>query len=93
MCVFCAVVKNAAWYLFFNILYVVMIVLMAILTLGSSWYGRAFIRTYYAISPTLVKWFGRTKCFKKMRKGKLDRMVKKLQNKGVEDAPYKDREW
>ncbi len=62
-------------------------------TLGSTWYGRAFIRTYYAISPTLVKWFGKTKWFKKMWKGKLDRMVKKLQNKGVEDTPYEDKEW
>ncbi|MBE5737150.1 MAG: hypothetical protein E7348_01990 [Clostridiales bacterium] len=62
-------------------------------TLGSTWYGRAFIRTYYAISPTLVKWFGDTKWFKKMWKGKLDRMVKKLQDNGVENTPYKDKEW
>ena len=62
-------------------------------TLGSTWYGRAFIRTYYAISPTLVKWFGKTKWFKKMWKGKLDKMVKKLQDKGVESTPYDDKEW
>ena len=62
-------------------------------TLGSTWYGRAFIRAYYAISPTLVKWFGKTKWFKKMWKGKLDRMVKKLNDKGVEDTPYKDKNW
>lgn len=62
-------------------------------TLGSTWYGRAFIRTYYAISPTLVKWFGKTKWFKKMWKGKLDRMVKKLQDNGVENTPYNDRTW
>ena len=62
-------------------------------TLGSTWYGRAFIRAYYAISPTLVKWFGKTKWFKKMWKGKLDRMVKKLQDNGVADTPYKDKEW
>lgn len=62
-------------------------------TLGSTWYGRAFIRTYYAISPTLVKWFGKTKWFKKMWKGKLDRMVKKLQDNGVESTPYDDKEW
>ena len=48
-------------------------------TLGSTWYGRAFIRTYYAVSPTLVKWFGHTSWFKKMWKGKLDKMVKNLQ--------------
>ena len=62
-------------------------------TLGSTWYGRAFIRTYYAISPTLVKWFGETKWFKKMWQGKLDRMVKKLQAKGFEDTPYEDKKW
>jgi hypothetical protein len=62
-------------------------------TLGSTWYGRAFIRTYYAISPTLVKWFGNTNWFKKMWKGTLDRMVKKLQSNGVEDTPYEDKNW
>lgn len=62
-------------------------------TLGSTWYGRAFIRTYYAISPTLVKWFGNTNWFKKLWKGKLDRMVAKLQSRGVEDTPYEDKEW
>ena len=62
-------------------------------TLGSTWYGRLFIRTYYAISPTIVKWFGNTNWFKKMWKGKLDRMVKKLQANGVEDTPYADKIW
>ena len=62
-------------------------------TLGATWYGRAFIRTYYAISPTLVKWFGNTSWFKKMWKGKLDRMVKKLQDQGVESTPYNDKNW
>lgn len=62
-------------------------------TLAETWYGRAFIRTYYAISPTLVKWFGHTEWFKKMWKGKLDRMVANLKAKGVEDTPYEDRLW
>lgn len=62
-------------------------------TLAETWYGRAFIRTYYAISPTLVKWFGHTDWFKKMWKGKLDRMVANLKANGVEDTPYKDRQW
>ena len=61
--------------------------------LAKTWYGRAFIRTYYAISPTLVKWFGNTNWFKKLWKGKLDRMVAKLQSRGVEDTPYEDKEW
>lgn len=62
-------------------------------TLGSTWYGRTFIRTYYAISPTLVKWFGHTKWFKKMWKNKLDCIVKKLQDNGVENTPYDDKNW
>lgn len=62
-------------------------------TLGATWYGRAFIRTYYAVSPTLVKWFGKTKWFKKLWQGKLDRMVKRLQEKGVESTPYQDKNW
>lgn len=62
-------------------------------TLGATWYGRAFIRIYYAVSPTLVKWFGKTNWFKKMWRGKLDRMVKELQSKGVEDTPYDDKKW
>ena len=33
-------------------------------TLAETWYGRAFIHTYYAISPTLVKWFGNKTWFK-----------------------------
>ena len=61
--------------------------------LAETWYGRAFIHTYYAISPTLVKWFGQTTWFKKMWKGKLDRMVKNLQEKGYESTPYEDRNW
>lgn len=62
-------------------------------TLAETWYGRAFIRTYYAISPTLVKWFGHTEWFKKMWKGKLDRMVANLNADGVEDTPYEDKPW
>ena len=62
-------------------------------TLAATWYGRAFIRTYYAISPTLVKWFGHTEWFKKMWRGTLDKMVTELQEKGVESTPYEDREW
>lgn len=62
-------------------------------TLAETWCGRAFIRTYYAISPTLVKWFGHTNWFKNMWKGKLDRMVANLNAEGVEDTPYEDKNW
>ena len=60
-------------------------------SLAKTWHGRAFIRTYYTISPTLVKWFGNTTWFKKMWREKLDRMVKKLQDKGYESTQYYDR--
>ncbi len=62
-------------------------------TLAETWYGRAFIHSYYAISPTLVKWFGETEWFKNMWKPKLDRIVKKLREKGIEATPYQDRNW
>lgn len=59
-------------------------------TLASSWYGRSFIRLYYSISPTFVKWFGSTKWFKQLWKSPLDRMVKKLNSQGIPGTPYKD---
>lgn len=62
-------------------------------TLAETWHGRAFIRTYYAISPTLVKWFGHTEWFKNIWKPTLDRMVDKLNSNGVENTPYNDKEW
>ena len=62
-------------------------------TLAETWYGRAFIRTYYTISPALVKWFGHTAWFKKMWKSKLDRMVASLNASGVADSPYEDKVW
>lgn len=62
-------------------------------TLAETWYGRAFIHTYYAISPILVKWFGSTEWFKHLWKPTLDRMVETLNGKGVENTPYSDREW
>lgn len=62
-------------------------------TLAETWYGRAFIRTYYAISPTLVKWFGEAEWFKNMWKPKLDKMVERLNREGVKDTPYNDRVW
>ncbi|MBQ3079852.1 MAG: hypothetical protein IJC48_07645 [Clostridia bacterium] len=61
--------------------------------LAKTWYGRAFIRTYYAVSPTLVRWFGHTEWFRTMCKPHLDHMVSKLNTNGFEDTPYRDRQW
>ena len=60
-------------------------------TLAGTWYGRSFIKIYYAISPSLVKWLGKTDWFKKMWKNPLDILVMKLQKKGIEATPYDDR--
>ena len=62
-------------------------------TLAQSWFGRAFIYTYYAISPTLVKWFGSKQWFRNMWKSKLDRIVGYLNSEGVSDKPYNDKNW
>lgn len=61
--------------------------------LGATWYGRLFIRVYYFASPILVKLFGRTNWFKKLWKGKLDKMINSLEKQGFENTPYIDKEW
>ena len=61
--------------------------------LAKTWYGRAFIHTYYTISPTIVNLFGKKEWFKKMWKWKLDRMVVILLSKGVKNTPYNDENW
>lgn len=56
--------------------------------LAASWYGRLFIHVYYAISPTVVKLFGRMD--NRFWRSRLDKMVAKLQKQGYEDDPYND---
>lgn len=63
------------------------------LNLGASWYGRLFIKLYYLVSPTIVKCFGKTKIFQTFWRKKLDRFVKKLNNRGVSSSPYVDKKW
>lgn len=53
-------------------------------------FGRVFIKTYYSISPILVKLFGKTKWFQKIWRNKLDKMVCSLKEEGFEDTPYSD---
>ena len=60
-------------------------------TLDTTWYGRLFIKCYYAVSPSLVKWFGNTAWFKRFWKRPLDALVKKLHQKGVPDTSYRDK--
>ena len=52
--------------------------------------GRLFIKSYYTVSPTVVKLFGKDKWFHKLFKTTLDKFVIKLQKDGIKDTPYKD---
>lgn len=58
--------------------------------LSKTWNGRLFIKIYYAISPTIVKYFGKQKWFKFIFKKKLDKMVNKLKTEGYASTPYND---
>ncbi len=60
------------------------------LVLAKTLFGRMFIKVYYAVSPTIVRLFGGTKWFKCFWKIKLDKLVKKLKDRGFKDTPYKD---
>ncbi|MBQ6222161.1 MAG: TFIIB-type zinc finger domain-containing protein [Solobacterium sp.] len=59
--------------------------------LAETWYGRLFIRLYYATSPTLVKHYGKKKWFSNFWKSRLDQMVNRLESKGYESTRYIDR--
>ena len=61
--------------------------------LAETWYGRLFIRAYYAISPTAVKLFGDCDWFQNFFRGRLDQMVSDLQDDGFASTPYEDRAW
>ena len=61
--------------------------------LAENWFGRQFITLYYAISPKLVKWFGKTRWFRGFWKPKLNKMVRNLNNNGVDNTPYQDKSW
>ncbi|GHV48269.1 hypothetical protein AGMMS49546_38690 [Spirochaetia bacterium] len=60
-------------------------------TLAESLFGRAFIRLYYALSPTLVKWFGKKMWFNHLWRSILDRKIANLRKHGINDTPYVDK--
>ena len=62
-------------------------------SLANSWYGRAFIRFYYSVSPTIVRLFGHMSWFNRIFKGILDSFVSKLNSNGIENSPYEDNIW
>ena len=53
--------------------------------------GRAFVRLYYAVSPTLVRLFGKTRWFSGMLRPILNKKVDALKEKGYKDKEYQDR--
>jgi len=59
--------------------------------LSKNFFGRLFIKCYYAVSPTAVKLFGGYMWFHKLFKVPLDKLVVKLQKQGVENTPYNDK--
>jgi uncharacterized repeat protein (TIGR02543 family) len=61
--------------------------------LGQTWYGRLFIKAYYATSPTLVRLFGDAEWFQNFWRDKLDTLVQSLQDDGFESTPYQDKDW
>ena len=61
--------------------------------LAKTFWGSLFIKVYYSLSPTFVKLFGNKKWFKMVFKGRLDRFVIKLRNKGYLSTPYEDQDW
>ena len=60
-------------------------------TLNVSVLGRLFIKLYYAVSPFLVKHFGKFACIRGLWKCITDSMVNSLEQKGVSSEPYADK--
>jgi len=58
--------------------------------LANNVIGRFFINIYYAISPSVVKWFGKEKWFNNFWRFILDHKINILQKHGFENTPYKD---
>lgn len=59
--------------------------------LATNIFGRVFIRIYYFFSPKVIRVFGKTKWFNNFWKYCLDKMVKRLNKKGMSDLPYEDK--
>lgn len=51
--------------------------------LSKSIWGMAFIKTYYAISPHLVKWFGNRTAFKEFWRKRLDKIIERIESKQI----------
>ena len=60
--------------------------------LARTMIGRVFIKFYYAVSPWLVSRFGDAKVFNSLFKRVLDKLVTGLNDCGVDDSPYVDKQ-
>lgn len=58
--------------------------------LARVWYGRLFIKFYYAVSPKIVTILGKKIWFRKLIKPELDSLVLNLKERGYKDTPYDD---
>lgn len=58
--------------------------------LDKSLIGKLFIRSYYFVSPTMVRIFGKNNLIKNHWKTILDRFVQLLNRRGFENTPYSD---
>ena len=54
--------------------------------------GRLLIRCYYAVSPALVRLFGKNRWFQAFWRALLDPLVRRLNAGGMENTPYRDRD-
>ena len=61
--------------------------------LATNFFGRLFIKTYYATSPTIVKLFGKRQWFTTFFRKRLDKFVAKLQSQGLSSDKYEDIDW
>ena len=59
--------------------------------LDETWYGRLFVKWYYATSPIFVKYFGNMRLFKSFGRRILDKIVANLNGKGYDNTPYNER--
>lgn len=58
--------------------------------LAETWSGKIFIKIYYKFSPTLVKLFGDIGWICSFWKACLDKLVRCLQNRGINNTRYVD---
>lgn len=59
-------------------------------SLTGNWLGRVLIKTYYVLSPILVRLVGANRLFRKIVRLLLDLLVIRLGTAGYSDSPYVD---